>query len=249
MIKNLLGDKESDADRETRLGADEARRGQTAEDGHPDREDTGSADTPLSANADDPSQSPGGETRRGGQQDGGAAAGSISRRTEELEKKLHEIEEELRRERESEAAPKTENGGELTSETQSPVAAEVIERKISKDEDVFTPFSAAALETSTETARNGGLAWSAAIALFGSVAFLLVLGWFADLVFGSAPWGKVAGIILGAVIGFVQFFRITAQINNPHASDLQELHLSSDPAPEDKPDKKEGPISIFDDES
>jgi F0F1-type ATP synthase assembly protein I len=31
-------------------------------------------------------------------------------------------------------------------------------------------------------------------------------------VLGSSPWGIVAGIVLGSLIGFVQFFRITSQI-------------------------------------
>jgi F0F1-type ATP synthase assembly protein I len=41
---------------------------------------------------------------------------------------------------------------------------------------------------------------------------MLILGWFADLLLGSSPWGIVGGIILGAAIGFLQFFRITSQI-------------------------------------
>ncbi len=60
--------------------------------------------------------------------------------------------------------------------------------------------------------RRTGLAWSAATVLGGSVVFMLVIGWFFDLVFGSSPWGIVGGIVLGALIGFIQFFRITSQI-------------------------------------
>lgn len=60
--------------------------------------------------------------------------------------------------------------------------------------------------------RRTGLAWSAATVLGGSVVFMLILGWFFDLVFGSKPWGVVGGITLGALIGFIQFFRITSQI-------------------------------------
>ena len=70
-----------------------------------------------------------------------------------------------------------------------------------------TPLSAA------ETVRSSGLAWSAAIALFGAVLIMLVIGWGADLLFGSSPWGIVVGIVIGALIGFIQFFRITAEIN------------------------------------
>jgi F0F1-type ATP synthase assembly protein I len=44
------------------------------------------------------------------------------------------------------------------------------------------------------------------------MVFMLLLGWFADLLLGSSPWGIVAGIVLGSIIGFIQFFRITSQI-------------------------------------
>lgn len=66
--------------------------------------------------------------------------------------------------------------------------------------------------TTAETIRRSGLAYSAAIVLFGSVVFMMILGWFADLLLGSSPWGIVGGIILGGLVGFIQFFRITAQI-------------------------------------
>ncbi len=79
-----------------------------------------------------------------------------------------------------------------------------------------TPFVAFSYtpEPVEETVRKSGLAWSAGIAFFGSVAFMLFIGWLADLLFGSSPWGIVIGIVLGAVIGFMQFFRISSQIFN-----------------------------------
>ena len=67
-------------------------------------------------------------------------------------------------------------------------------------------------ESFAETARKSGLAYAAAITLFASVVFMLIIGWFADLLLGSSPWGIVGGIVLGAVIGFFQFFRLTSQI-------------------------------------
>lgn len=70
----------------------------------------------------------------------------------------------------------------------------------------FTP------ETTAENVRRSGLAWSAGIAFFASVAFTLFLGWIADKLLGSSPWGLVGGIVLGSIIGFIQFFRISSQI-------------------------------------
>ncbi|MEO7658000.1 MAG: AtpZ/AtpI family protein [Pyrinomonadaceae bacterium] len=78
----------------------------------------------------------------------------------------------------------------------------------------FIPV-AYAPETTDETVRQGGLAWSAGIVFFGSVAFMLFLGWLADLLLGSSPWGLVVGIILGSLIGFIQFFRISSKIFAP----------------------------------
>lgn len=66
--------------------------------------------------------------------------------------------------------------------------------------------------TFAETVRNSGLAYAAGLTLFASVVFMLLLGWFVDLLAGTAPYGVVGGIVLGAVIGFVQFFRLTSQI-------------------------------------
>lgn len=67
-------------------------------------------------------------------------------------------------------------------------------------------------ESLAETARKSGLAYAAGITLFASIVFSMGLGWFADLMFGTSPWGIVGGIVLGSIIGFIQFFRITSQI-------------------------------------
>ena|SRR5215203_3885693 len=63
-----------------------------------------------------------------------------------------------------------------------------------------------------ETVRQSGLAYSAGIALFAAVVFMMILGWGADLLLGTSPWGIVGGILVGSIIGFVQFFRLTSQI-------------------------------------
>lgn len=74
---------------------------------------------------------------------------------------------------------------------------------------VASPYSEPSTE---ETVRRSGLAWSAGVVFVGAVVFMLFLGWGADLIFGTSPWGLVAGIVLGSTIGFIQFFRISSQI-------------------------------------
>ena len=82
-------------------------------------------------------------------------------------------------------------------------------------------------ESIEETARRSGLAWSAGIVFFSSVAFMLFLSWIADLFLGSSPWGIVGGIVLGSIIGFVQFFRMTSQIFSSKKADSATRSLMS----------------------
>lgn len=84
-------------------------------------------------------------------------------------------------------------------------------------------------ETTEENMRRTGLAWSAGIAFFGAIVFMLFLGWLADLLLGSSPWGIVGGIVLGSIIGFMQFFRITSQIFGSNSSTPAEHPLLSQP--------------------
>ena len=67
-------------------------------------------------------------------------------------------------------------------------------------------------DSAGETARRSGLAYSAGIVFVAAVTFMLILGWGADLLLGTKPIGIVVGIVLGSIIGFIQFFRITSQI-------------------------------------
>ena len=67
-------------------------------------------------------------------------------------------------------------------------------------------------ESPAETVRKSGLAYAAGITLVGAIVVMLLIGWGVDSFLGSSPWGIVSGIILGSVIGFYQFFRLTSQI-------------------------------------
>jgi F0F1-type ATP synthase assembly protein I len=82
----------------------------------------------------------------------------------------------------------------------------------SDDEDKNFVISEAEPQSMAESVRQSGLAYSAGIAFAAAVVFMLILGWGADLLLGSSPWGVVVGIIVGSAIGFVQLFRITSQI-------------------------------------
>jgi F0F1-type ATP synthase assembly protein I len=97
-----------------------------------------------------------------------------------------------------------------TANYESSAGAKTEQPKIGNSESLFQ--TSAEPESFAETARKSGLAYAAAITLFGSIVFMLIIGWFADLLLGSSPWGIVSGIVLGAAIGFFQFFRMTSQI-------------------------------------
>ena len=67
-------------------------------------------------------------------------------------------------------------------------------------------------ESEGETVRKSGLAYAAAFTLFSTVAVLLGAGYLLDRWLGSSPWGIIGGIVLGSIVGFYQFVRITSKI-------------------------------------
>ena len=60
--------------------------------------------------------------------------------------------------------------------------------------------------------RKSGIAYAAGFALFACVVCLTGVGWAADRLFGTRPWFLIAGVVLGAVVGFYQFVRLTSQL-------------------------------------
>lgn len=65
---------------------------------------------------------------------------------------------------------------------------------------------------SPDTIRKSGLAYAAAISLFGSVVVMMLMGWLVDRYAESAPTGVVAGALIGSIMGFYQFFKINSKI-------------------------------------
>lgn len=63
-----------------------------------------------------------------------------------------------------------------------------------------------------ETNRKSGVAYAAALSLFFSVAALCGVGWAIDRWLGTRPWLMVVGIVLGAIVGFYQFVRLTSKL-------------------------------------
>lgn len=63
-----------------------------------------------------------------------------------------------------------------------------------------------------EAARGSGIAYAAGLSIFFSVLTLMGVGWVLDRQFGTG-WMMVAGIVLGAAVGFYQFLRIMSRLN------------------------------------
>ncbi len=62
-----------------------------------------------------------------------------------------------------------------------------------------------------ETTRRSGVAYAAGLTLFFSVLTFMGLGWLLDRWLGTS-WLLIAGIVLGACVGFYEFIRIVSKI-------------------------------------
>ena len=61
-------------------------------------------------------------------------------------------------------------------------------------------------------ARGSAVAYAAGLTIFFTVLSCMGIGWALDRYFGTG-WMMVAGIVLGAVVGFYQFIRIISRFD------------------------------------
>lgn len=66
-------------------------------------------------------------------------------------------------------------------------------------------------ESQSEATRRSGIAYAAGLTLFVTVVTFMGLGWLLDQ-WLETGWLLVAGIILGAIVGFYEFVRIITRI-------------------------------------
>jgi len=59
---------------------------------------------------------------------------------------------------------------------------------------------------------KSSVAYAAGLSLFFSVAAMTGVGWALDRWLGTKPWMMVAGIVIGAALGFYQFIRLTSKL-------------------------------------
>ncbi|HYN85224.1 MAG TPA: AtpZ/AtpI family protein [Pyrinomonadaceae bacterium] len=64
-----------------------------------------------------------------------------------------------------------------------------------------------------EVTRKSGLAYAAGIGVFFSVLAFFCAGYFLDRWLGTGPWLLVAGVVVGAAVGFYELVRIMSKIN------------------------------------
>jgi ATP synthase protein I len=61
--------------------------------------------------------------------------------------------------------------------------------------------------------RKSGLVYAGVISFVLSTVTLLGFGWLLDRWLGTGPWLVVAGIVVGAGIGFYQFVKLLSRVS------------------------------------
>ncbi|HYO99922.1 MAG TPA: AtpZ/AtpI family protein [Pyrinomonadaceae bacterium] len=60
---------------------------------------------------------------------------------------------------------------------------------------------------------KSGVVYGAVMSLAMSIVSCLFVGWLLDHWLGTSPWLIVAGIVLGSVVGFMQFIRLMSRVS------------------------------------
>lgn len=63
-----------------------------------------------------------------------------------------------------------------------------------------------------EATRRSGMAYAAGLALFFSVVSFMGVGWMLDR-WLETGWLMIAGIFVGAIVGFIEFIAIISKLN------------------------------------
>jgi len=59
--------------------------------------------------------------------------------------------------------------------------------------------------------RKSGIVYAAVLSIVFSLISFLFVGWLLDRWLGTSPWLVVAGVVLGACVGFYEFIRLISK--------------------------------------
>ncbi|MBV9958846.1 MAG: AtpZ/AtpI family protein [Acidobacteria bacterium] len=62
-----------------------------------------------------------------------------------------------------------------------------------------------------EVNRKSAIVYGAVFAILISIVSFLLVGWGLDKLFKTTPWMLVGGIVLGTIVGFIQFVRLISR--------------------------------------
>ncbi|HJR09716.1 MAG TPA: AtpZ/AtpI family protein [Pyrinomonadaceae bacterium] len=60
---------------------------------------------------------------------------------------------------------------------------------------------------------KSGVVYGAVLSLAMSIVSCLLVGWALDRWLGTSPWLIVVGIVIGSVVGFMQFIRLMSRVS------------------------------------